>query len=366
MATEHMQRLLVHKADLNQQRIDTQPAPPAPQAGEALLAPALFSLTTNNITYAAYGEAMHYWDFFPSGEEDWGQVPVWGFATVVASRVEGVEVGERFYGYWPPATVLRVQPDNVGAHGFRDATAHRQALPAVYNQYFRCTQDPLYTPETEAFQALYRPLYMTAFTLADFIADHEGFGAQRVVLSSASSKTAYGTAFCIGDAFETVGLTSQRNAEFVAGSGCYHRTVTYDMLRDLAPDTPTLYVDLSGNRDLRAEVHGHFQALRYSCVVGSAQTTELPGQQDLPGPPPTFFFAPDQIAKRMAEWGAEAFGQRLGSAWARFQAHVSDPQHDLLQVKTGEGLEAARAVFAQLLDGKVAPREGHVIRLGAQ
>ncbi|MHA7833060.1 MAG: DUF2855 family protein [Algiphilus sp.] len=356
-------RLLTRKTALEDMRVEEQPPPAPPADGEALLAPELFSLTTNNVTYAAYGEAMRYWDFFPSGDEDWGLVPVWGFATVIASRVEGVEVGERFYGYWPPATVLRVQPDKIGAHGFRDATPHRQALPAVYNQYFRCSQDPLYTPETEAFQALYRPLFMTAFTLADFIADHEGFGAQRVVLSSASSKTAYGTAFCIGDALETIGLTSERNVDFVAGSGCYHRTVTYDALRDLAPEIPTLYVDLAGHRDLRAAVHEHFPALRYSCVVGSAQTVELPQKQELPGPPPTFFFAPDQIAKRMAEWGAEGFGQRLGAEWARFHTYLNDPQRDLLRVQTGQGLEGARAVFAQLLAGSVAPREGHVIRL---
>ena len=135
----------------------------------------------------------------------------WPGVTVVASQVDGVDVGERFYGYWPPATVLRVQPDKISAHGFRDATRHRRALPPVYNQYFRCTQDPLYTPETEAFQALYRPLFMTGFSLADFIADREAFGARRVLFSSASSKTAYGTAFCMDEAVETV-----------------HKTVGYD------------------------------------------------------------------------------------------------------------------------------------------
>ena len=41
----------------------------------------LFALTANNITYAAMGDAMHYWDFYPSGDADWGIIPVWGFAT---------------------------------------------------------------------------------------------------------------------------------------------------------------------------------------------------------------------------------------------------------------------------------------------
>lgn len=65
------------------------------------------AITTNNITYAAFGEAMQYWDFFPTSEAEWGHMPVWGFADVVSSSVPGVEVGERFYGYFPIASHLR-------------------------------------------------------------------------------------------------------------------------------------------------------------------------------------------------------------------------------------------------------------------
>ena len=84
---------------------------------------------------------------------------------------------------------------------------------------------------------------------------------------------------------------------------------------------------------------------------------------ELPGPPPKFFFAPDQIGKRIGEWGPQGFGEQLGGAWSRFHAHVDDPQRDLLRIKEGEGLDDARQVFEQLLAGRVAPREGHVIRL---
>ena len=154
-------RLLINKHELSQMHIEALSPPAAPASGEVLLAPDLFSLTTNNVTYAAYGVAMRYWEFFPTGDADWGQVPVWGFANVVASAVDDISEGERFYGYFPPASVLRVQAANVGKRGFRDSTAHRQALPAAYNQYLRCAVDPLYTADTEAFQAIYRPLFIT-------------------------------------------------------------------------------------------------------------------------------------------------------------------------------------------------------------
>lgn len=356
-------RLLIHRHDLARTRVDEQPAPTEPAEGEALLAPDHFSLTTNNVTYAAYGAAMRYWDFFPTGDADWGLVPVWGFANVIASNVDGLKTGDRFYGYFPPANVLRVVPQKVGDHGFRDGTEHRQPLSPAYNQYFRCSHDPLYTPDTEAFQAIFRPLFITSFTLADFLADNAWFGAERVVLSSASSKTAYGTAFCMDDGIETIGLTSAANRDFVAGSGCYRRTLTYPELTALDADTPTLYIDFSGDRDLRSTIHHHFRQLTHSCVVGSAQTVELPKKQALPGPAPKFFFAPDQIGKRTKEWGAAAFGQRVGDAWSRFHAHVTDAQRDLLRVVEGHGLDDARQVFAQLLAGRVAPRDGHVIGL---
>lgn len=64
------------------------PAPEALAEGQALLAVGEFALTANNVTYAALGDALRYWEFFPAGE-GLGIVPVWGFAEVLASRCPG-------------------------------------------------------------------------------------------------------------------------------------------------------------------------------------------------------------------------------------------------------------------------------------
>jgi len=71
------------------QWLDTPPV--ALRPGEARLRIDLFALTANNITYGAFGEAMHYWDFFPTGDTGTGCIPVWGFATVSESLADGVE-----------------------------------------------------------------------------------------------------------------------------------------------------------------------------------------------------------------------------------------------------------------------------------
>src|SRR3954470_3812709 len=89
-------------------------------AGQVRVRVDTFALTANNITYAAFGEAMHYWDFFPSGEAGWGVVPVWGFGTVVQSLHPGVAVGERLWGYWPMAGQVVLQPDRLRDTGFMD------------------------------------------------------------------------------------------------------------------------------------------------------------------------------------------------------------------------------------------------------
>jgi hypothetical protein len=103
-----------------------------------------FALTSNNITYAAFGAAMNYWRFFPADDPAWGRIPVWGFATVAESRCVGLSSAERFYGYWPLASHAVLQPERVTANGFIDGVAHRRELHAVYNQYLRCSADPGY------------------------------------------------------------------------------------------------------------------------------------------------------------------------------------------------------------------------------
>jgi hypothetical protein len=129
-----------------------------------------------------------------------------------------------------------VEPTGVGPKGFRDASAHRRHLPAPYNGLTTTTGDLAYDADLEDLQILYRPLFMTSFVLADFIRDNDAFGAETVVISSASSKTSYGTAFLL-DGLHRVGLTSAGNREFTEGLGCYDEVVTYDEI-EFRPNWP--------------------------------------------------------------------------------------------------------------------------------
>jgi hypothetical protein len=165
---------------------------PEPAAGEAVLRVDRVGLTANNVTYAVLGDAFRYWQFFPASEGA-GRVPLWGFAEVAASQVDGVEVGARLYGYLPTASHLLVRPGRVDARGFRDASAHRTALPSPYNAYAATTADPAYEPEREDLQVLFRPLFLTSFLLADVLAEQD---ARVLVLSSRRARRRTGRRSC--------------------------------------------------------------------------------------------------------------------------------------------------------------------------
>jgi Protein of unknown function (DUF2855) len=365
MSTPYVQ-VQSRKGNPAETRVLRESAPVDIELGEVLLSVDAFAFTANNVTYAMFGDSMNYWQFFPTGDADWGMIPVWGFATVVASAVDGLAVGERFYGYLPMATHLIVQPERVTPGGFVDAAGHRASLPAVYNQYSRCSTDPGYHAKTEAQQMLLRPLFMTSFLIDDFLDDSQFFGAERVVLSSASSKTAYGTAFCLAQRkhVDVIGLTSRANLGFVRGLACYTQVLTYDEVADLSTTVPTVYVDFSGNVELRRKLHVHLgDALKYSASIGGTDWTHLGKVGDLPGPRPTLFFAPSQVKKRVADWGGAAFMGKVAAAWQQFMAPVMRPDEPWLRVVYAKGVDASLIAMQDVIAGKSKPDEGHILSL---
>ena len=350
---------LVRRDDLAECRC-VESEVPKPGPGQALLAVDTFGLTTNNITYAVFGEAMRYWQFFPA-EEGWGRVPVWGFADV-AEGTEGLAEGTRVFGYLPPSTHLIVEPASVGATGFVDASPHRAELPAAYNRYFRVDADPVYERRFEDQQMLFWPLFFTSFLIDDFLDDEGLFGAGATILSSASSKTASGLAFLLSrhDGVEVIGLTSPRSVEFVEGLGVYDRVLAYADAGSLE-QVPSVYVDMSGDADVRDAVHRRLgDSLAHSAVVGATHREGMGEVPDgLPGPRPVFFFAPDRLAKRNADWGPDGLQERIGEAWRPYVEWTAG----WLEVRRGSGPEAIERAYRELLEGRIDPAVGDVLSL---
>jgi hypothetical protein len=359
-----MADFLVKRDDLRECRIEESGAPGI-EAGQALLRVDGFGLTANNVTYGVMGEAMSYWNFFPAAD-NWGRIPMWGFAEVERSEVEGVEVGTRVYGYLPPSSYLVVTPASVDPSGFADASPHRAELPSAYHRYLATGEDSFYRPDTEEIQMLLRPLFFTSFLIDDQLADEGLTGGGPIVLASASSKTAIAAAFMLAqrDGVEVVGLTSPGNAEFVAGLGIYARTVTYDEIDSLERG-PATFVDFAGDGAVRQAVHSHYgDELVHSMAVGVTHWEDfgaaaLSGSEGLPGPQPTFFFAPTRVTKRAADWGRAGLEQLVGDAWHPFCEWTGG----WLETIPGAGFDGLQSAWVEVLEGRVAPNTAHVISL---
>jgi hypothetical protein len=355
-----MPDFLVSRDDLRNCRIADGDEPEI-EAGQALLRVDAFGLTANNVTYGVLGDLMSYWDFFPA-DEGWGRIPMWGFAEVERSEAEGVVPGTRVYGYLPPSSHLVVLPTRVDDRGFNDGSPHRASLPSAYQRYLATGGDPFHTAETEDVQMLLRPLFFTSFLIDDQLADQELTERGPILISSASSKTAIGTAFALAqrDDVSVVGLTSPRNAEFVDGLGIYDETVTYDEI-DSIERGPATFVDIAGDGAVRHAVHSHLgDELAQSMTVGATHWEELgAGAGDLPGPAPTIFFAPDRVARRTEDWGRAGLEARAAEAWHPFCEWTGG----WLEVIRDDGLQAAETAYLDVLEGRVAPRTAHVISL---
>jgi hypothetical protein len=359
--------LIVTRTDLSQARVVPSTFPdPLPDCS-CLLEIDSFALTANNITYGVAADMLGYWDFFPTGDAETGRIPVWGFARVVASAHAGVPVGTRVYGYLPMSTHVLVYPDRVTPQGFMDGVAHRAARAPIYNHYALTDADPQWQPEAEPLISLFRPLFTTSFLLEDLHRENGYFGAETVILSSASSKTAIGLAHLLARArpegLRIVGLTSPGNRSFVQGLGCYDLVLGYDEL-DKLPDGPAAYVDMAGNADLRRKVHTRLgDALKSSRAVGMTHWQASGGLGgDLPGPRPEFFFAPAYAQERLAALGHKEFQARLGAAWADFIAQAEG----WVEVSRFDGPEAVMARYLASQRGDIAPQQGHILSLHAR
>lgn len=350
-------QLAVARDDLARTRLTDQPVPEV-GPGEALLRVDRVGVTANNVTYAVLGDSFRYWEFFPT-DPGWGIVPLWGFADVVASAADGVRVGDRVYGYLPCASHLLVRPGRADSRGFRDTAEHRTGLPSPYNAYALTTGDQAYEAAREDLQVLYRPLFWTSYLLADRLADVDLQPGQTVLLSSASSKTAYGAAFLLRQSgHEVVGLTSAGNVAFTTSLGCYDRVVAYDDLAGLAA-TPSLYVDVAGSTRLTAALRDRLGDSLVRHVIVGVTHQEVAPAGTLAGTGAAVFFAPDQMTKRIEEWGRPLFEQRFAEAWQGFAPVVEG----WVDVVVGSGPGDLERVWTEVQGGTSAPRTGHVLAL---
>lgn len=341
--------LLVDRGDLT--RTSLKPADPQAELaeGEAMLEVESFALTANNITYGAVGDRIGYWRFFPAPEGQ-GRIPVWGFARVVRSRHPEAPEGLRLFGYWPMSshTIARFAKR---PSGYVEVSEHRAELPPTYNSYQAAEPDA-----ADDWRSLLQPLVMTSFLIDDQLSDA---ALSTLVLSSASSKTAMGLAwFARQRGVKVIGLTSPAHVEAMKSYGLYDQVVPYEEVGDLKVAGPAAYVDFAGRSAVNHAVHDALgDALTTSLVVGVTHWEAIGGPPPATGPTMAFFFAPDRVRQRISDWGAEELQRRAfdglrgfvaGNPWLKLKHHV--------------GADALKALYADVVAGRMKPDEGHIVR----
>jgi len=329
---------------------------------EVILSVEHFALTTNNITYAVSGDALGYWRFFPSSE-GWGRIPAMGYADVVKSNAEGIEVGERVWGWFPMSSHLKVKAGGVSPFGFKDVSEHRAGLAPIYAYFERTSANPFYQRSEEALDMLLRGLFTTSWLVEDFMADNDFFAAEQFLITSASSKTSMALAFAVKERGKcrAIGLTSAGNKAFVEGLGLYDEVHTYDQLEGLNAQSAAILVDMAGSTTLREGLHHQFKDyLVQSCLIGATHHDDFGGaSQELPGAKPTFFFAPTQAQKRLQDWGPGELEKRVAKSLQAFK-QVSDK---ILTVVNYSGTDAMSEHYQRMLSGEASPSEGIVLTL---
>lgn len=316
--------------------------------GESQLLVERFALSANNVTYAVMGDRMGYWRLFPA-PHGWGRIPAWAYVRVLSSRSPALAEGQRMFGLAPMGTYLTVRPEP-HPRGFVDAAPDRASLSPVYNQYLFEEGDG------DDAALVLRPLFVTS-VLLDLLLSEAGLrGAGTVVLTSASSKTAYGLAHLLGQQpVQTIGLTSPARCGWVEGLGLYDAVLAYDELGDLGVPGGAVLVDFAGDRALVRRVHEQLgDTLVRSILVGFTHWRAELDERPAPGPTPEFFFAPDEMVRRGRE-----LGQRYAAAWKQF-APVAERAMRVERITGGEELVR---IYRDLLAGRADPAVGYVVAL---
>ena len=336
--------------------------------GEVLVKMEKFAYTANNITYAVAGDRMGYWQFFPAmgeGAHAYGVIPVWGFATVVASKADGIPVGDRLFGYFPPASHLKMTPTRVKDYSFVDGAVHRSKLPAGYNRYQRVSAERDYHPSMDNARMMLSPLYLTSFFIWDALQDQDWHGAEQVIILSASSKTSIGLGYALQAdkmAPKVIGITSARNLEFVKRLDLYGQSISYDAIGEIDLTIPTVIVDMSGNTDVLSALHTALGDNMKWCVkVGLTHWDKaaLEPDQGIITERSEFFFAPAQIQQRIKEWGPTAFHQKT----AAFMQETASKTQEWLTFRRVNGLAEMAKLHSAVCEGKVPANEGLIVEL---
>ncbi len=333
--------------------------------GEVMIAIDRVALTANSVSYALAGRSglMRFLDVFPAPEGE-GRIPCWGYGEVLFSKHPEVNVGERVYGFFPVSSHIIVSATAVTAAQFTDGQECRKVIAPFYSEYQYTRAQPGYNAELDSLVALFQPLFMTSFLLENYLIDHDFYGADQVVVTSASSKTAMGFGYLLkknhGEKCKTVGLTSPANLAFVKSLNCFDQVLSYGETDQIDANASTALFDVAGNAEVQRNIHQCLgEKILYSGGVGKTHWDDQANQSStpMPGPAPVFWSGPDQLMKMRGELGETGFMTAAQLSMQDFLATAMT----WIKLDVTSGDEDVKNRFISFLDGGVGADEGCIL-----
>jgi hypothetical protein len=209
------------------------------------------------------------------------------------------------------------------------------------------------------------PLYATSYCLYDFLVDNDWYGAQQVVIPSASSKTAIGLAYALAaddNQRTAIGVTSAKNKAMVEALGLYDQVVTYDDIETGIANKPTVIVDMSGHGGVLGRLHKHLgDNMKFTSSVGLTHFGDMGPGPDFIKERSAMFFAPSHIQKRGKDWGKGEFDRRAAAFWAEAAVRSAS----WLTIQRGDGVDAVASAWAEVLAGKTDANKSWAVAMTA-
>jgi len=285
-----------------------------------------------------------------------------GWSEVVASRHTDITVGDRYWGWFPMSTHLKVLAGHFTDYGFSDISEHRAEFAPIYAGFDAASANPVYQLAREDYDSLLRALFMTSWLVDDFIDVHNSFGADTCLITSASSKTSIALGHCVSGRgkLTAVGITSPGNIAFCEGLGCYDQVIAYSDVTTLDATRAVVLVDMAGSAKVTSDLHHHYaDNMKHSCRIGATHHDQGGSMQGLPGAKPEFFFAPAQVKSRSAELGPDKLKMLIGSAYVAFRDFATN----WLRVEQSYGAEEVAKAYDKVLLGQADPASGQVVSM---
>lgn len=314
-------------------------------SGEVRLLVDSFTINSTSISAAKSGLFVPGLDLFPAVDSGWSLLPVWGAATVSESGHPAVARNDRVFGLCPTTTSFVVTPGAFTTAGFEDSQRPDGYL-AAHKQFS-------FIPETaDDNQILLWPQFCAAFALCDVVCSMNALGADTVLFSSASSKTALLAAHLLnGRGVQVVGLTSANHVEFVESTHCYTAVVSYTKIKEMHR-TQALFVDFAHKAEVTESLISNPELDVVFCLAAGDTHGPANNQFDPQRLKGTNFESFSHLAQRASTMSTAVLEKEMRDAWVRAYEWVLT----WIQYQYAIGHQAVTMAYLELANGTTPPQ----------